>query len=303
MNIRLSSCLPLLMPLLAHAATAPPQIAAQSDSADFVIAMLASANRITSVVTGRATDGFPAALVPEGYVILGGAESENTTMNVAMTTADEPEARSAAEARFLAAGWSKPPPVLPQALGGGGFVNATSIAPVSSFCGADDMQMTLLVVPRAAGGSYVKWTRIKHEPTNVGAYTGSRCSPQMAPGVAAGLQAAARAGVLDVPMPTLTVPAGVRQTGGGGSSGGSGRTATARLATSLPLNDILSHYAEQLEGKGWRTIARAVVEGAALQRFRYSDDRGRNWRGMLTIGATDDGYDVSFSSGPAANAP
>jgi hypothetical protein len=85
-------------------------------------------------------------------------------------------------------------------------------------------------------------------------------------------------------VPRLVAPPGVRWDGGGGGGGGADNTNRhIRVATDLTPAELLPSYAKQLADAGWLTGAVQTTPASAIQWLEASDERGRVWRGMLTV--------------------
>jgi len=84
------------------------------------------------------------------------------------------------------------------------------------------------------------------------------------------------------PIPALSLPEGARSGGGGSGGGGDEWRADARIRTDLPVSMLLSHYAAQLEEKGWIPGDRAETDRIAVQAFSVSDEEDQEWYAVLS---------------------
>ena len=85
-------------------------------------------------------------------------------------------------------------------------------------------------------------------------------------------------------FPALEAPAGSRTVGtsGGGGSPDTRETSTT-LQTSLTPQQLLAHYAAQLQKSGWSVGAALAGDSLSAQRVSAKDTKGREWTGALTV--------------------
>jgi hypothetical protein len=85
-------------------------------------------------------------------------------------------------------------------------------------------------------------------------------------------------------LPSLRPPAGVNVTPGGTGSSSTNLETSARVDTTLSVDEVLAHYVKQLVAGGWKAARSPVVgEGVALQEVSARDDRGEEWSGALVV--------------------
>lgn len=286
----------LLIPLQGLCATTPaPASGTPEELATVLITSMSPARdgSTARVSYGKLTSDFPAALLPGGFRVLGGLDTDMLSYNVAATALTEADARAAVDAAFTAAGWRRPsvlpPPFMVSATGG--FMPSMRPIPTMSYCGPDDAPMSAMILPRPAGGSYVKWSVSKAAALSaMGATT--QCSRSQAGADQSRELAALRSMPPMLAMPELRAPDGMTQMPGGGSSSGNTRSVTASLRGSMPMADVIRHYAAQMEQAGWTTVGSSATTAASVQTFSKSGERFQT--ATLTIRELSGGYGLSL---------
>jgi hypothetical protein len=227
----------------------------------------------TRYFVGRTPPGWPAALVPVGANIVGGAMIGDAAM-FRMRTAvfefagtNDPKiamrdlvARAGFAARSLA----------PQSRGGvsGGFAESGPPPDDMGYCNGDEYVMFGAV-------DSTESTRVFAVNFIDGVAGRSNCSAQrdmMGSGPR-------------VSVPPLTSPSGTKSfNGGGGWSGNSGNTRMT-LMTTLGVDSVLNHYTAQLVSGGWKVEGKAGVGSeVAVQAFSFGDRDGQ-WAATLLVTA------------------
>ncbi|HEX7265282.1 MAG TPA: hypothetical protein VF383_13995 [Candidatus Dormibacteraeota bacterium] len=82
-------------------------------------------------------------------------------------------------------------------------------------------------------------------------------------------------------MPPLSPPAGAALHGGGGGGGSGSWHSEASVETSLPIADIASHFARQLERAGWTRLAGNADDVVAWSSWQVPGEG--DWRGLLLV--------------------
>jgi hypothetical protein len=183
-------------------------------------------------------------------------------------------AQSAALAEFEAAGWKLPPPPQRPPSMESGFVATNDIfattGPRRPMCKGDrGVMLNPLEMP-----SGPRVLRVVY----MGSFASSMCNPP------APRSTAMRDPWADSPMPRLVAPAEARVFTTGRSGGGDSFSSDAFAISTMPVDKLLAHYADQMRSKGWQPAAPAAVQkSAAVQLFeiKHSD---ANW--MATLIAT-----------------
>lgn len=89
-------------------------------------------------------------------------------------------------------------------------------------------------------------------------------------------------GPMTSPIPNLRAPAGARTHGGGGiGGGGNSWHSTVILETDLDAVALVAHYNEQLQAVGWKLADHGRAGPTAWSTWRFSDDQGDTWAGIL----------------------
>ncbi|HLZ57751.1 MAG TPA: hypothetical protein VKR06_12445 [Ktedonosporobacter sp.] len=87
-------------------------------------------------------------------------------------------------------------------------------------------------------------------------------------------------------FPPLSPPPGTRQLIGGGSGGGSDSShssATLELEQAIPIEEIQTHYNQQLQQAGWTSIDAGHVEQAAWSNWSFRDKDDEPWSGTFFL--------------------
>lgn len=86
------------------------------------------------------------------------------------------------------------------------------------------------------------------------------------------------------PFRVLAAPEGA-ELQGSGASGGSGDHDEwyQRLRTDLSAAEVVRHYGEQLQARGWIPGTEATEGSVALRTFRLQDDEGQPWHALLFV--------------------
>ena len=259
--------------LLVLAAAAP--LSAQSAPASIPVSLVTalfsgseSVGRGTVYTIGDPPAGWPMELWPPGSAALGGMTEGRMLVAVFADTSRRPLANFFTLLRN--AGFTQPTP--PR---GNGFMS--SGGPFSWYC-RDSALVTARMAPSPLGVSYLRVSYARGSRTN--------CSVQ-------NMEMPRRPEILE--LPELPPPPGLRATGSGSTSSGSGLSSHGTLSgTSVTPADVLGHYARLLSAAGW-TAEKAVADsGAAVQLFRTHDANGRSWQGTLSVFATPTGRNVNL---------
>ncbi len=214
---------------------------------------------LPEVLVGRIPERFEGVIPipPDGRVVGSLDYSAYSISSVAVP--DDPDTANERWAQGLTSlGWNRyhPPPRR-------GF--AGSAEESDQFCLGESRSVNLGVTDGPDGGSYV--TLI------------FRDNPRFSP---CGYQTEPRPRRPESPIPVLSLPEGARSGGGGSGGGGDEWRADARIRTDLPVATLLSHYAAQLEGKGWIPGDRAETDRIAVQAFSVSDEEDQEWYAVLS---------------------
>ena len=179
---------------------------------------------------------------------------------VVVLTSDVPpaEVQETWTARFLAAGWTRR-----EAPRQSGFGTSGSMGTQLCGNGSVSVHLSAQANPRGAG-SLVEVRR------NAGSRF-SICDEE-----------ARRRPFDDSPIPSLSPPAGARSLGSGGGGSGNSWSSRTALDTDLGPAALLDHYGEQLERNGWTGLERSIADRIGVATYRFSDDEGVTWHGVLT---------------------
>jgi hypothetical protein len=222
--------------------------------------------------SGRAPEGWPAALVPAAPVrALGGATFPALRSAVFAYPVGQEQALNEYGALVTKAGWrlgSDP----------GGFAARKSLA--RTYCGEGAI-VTVTPVDTLRDRATLTVVMFAMRPGMFSPACGPGRPAQTNP-VGAGIQ-----------LPTLRPPAGA--TGGQGAPSYSPGTSTvsARLTTTLTPAALLAHYAAQLEADGWLLKKPHVDGGLAEQMIERRDASANHWVGTLSTLRVGPGYDVT----------
>jgi hypothetical protein len=87
----------------------------------------------------------------------------------------------------------------------------------------------------------------------------------------------------DLPLPSLELPEGATQTGGGGTSASStGGSTSIMFETPATAGDIVQHFAPQLQRQGWTRASGKVGDGLGSEVWKLQRE-GRVWQGLLLV--------------------
>jgi hypothetical protein len=85
-------------------------------------------------------------------------------------------------------------------------------------------------------------------------------------------------------LPPLRAPRGVSVTPGGMSSSGESFETNVRTDTTMSAQELLAHYAKELSLAGWQVVRSPILgEGVGIQQVSAKDDKGNEWRGMISV--------------------
>jgi hypothetical protein len=84
-------------------------------------------------------------------------------------------------------------------------------------------------------------------------------------------------------IPLLQSPDGVRSTGGGSGVSATQQYVSSNLVTDLSVAELAAHYGEQLEAYGWERLSDEATESVASSTWRFTDEDGSDWSGVLAI--------------------
>jgi hypothetical protein len=194
-------------------------------------------------------------LMPETDVLLWGG-SDHGTVVVAIARKLSGDDVTRAEQVLLARGW-----IVGMGMPDEGFVSARLDKPLSMCRGTDFASVR--VTPRNLGGFYVI-ASLASDPRRA-------CSgrPNMLP---------------DVRLPALEPPAGVKQSGAGGSSGRDAWETRATVTGGRSVADLADAYIAQLVAQGWKLEERVPPSGSwAVVRLSSKTTAGEPLFGMLMI--------------------
>ena len=228
-----------------------------------------------SLIAGRPPDGWPPELVPPSPVsTLGGMGGGNSLMALFRY----PPSSQTPVAEFRAflenQGWKPPHDPF-----GGGF----DIERMATMC-SESLRATLV---RATTPVDENAVMVSIAPNEGWPYRGDPRMPDLG----------------TIKIPRLVAPPGVQSDGGGG--GGSGDTVNRRIrvTTSLTPAELLPFYTRQLADAGWLTGVVEATAVSAVQWLEASDERGRVWRGMLTVYANASAREVFIYMATADTSP
>jgi hypothetical protein len=201
---------------------------------------------------------FPLALLPEGAVPNVAAVSSSLTIVVATVKSDKPFDATQFAWKLEDSGWINTSP------GMRGFSMGTG-APMLSVCRGGDFANYSFRT--AANGDRMVRVSIGKEPTR-------SCAPMgMRP-------------FSDVPLPILTLPPGVRSTGGGGGGGLDDTSTRARLETTMTVDQLAAHLIPQFKEAGWKLEAGPTSDGTmSVTRFIGASRAGDPVTGQLILTA------------------
>jgi hypothetical protein len=198
--------------------------------------------------------GWMSALIPVsgGARVLGSAFLSTTTVGVMVTSQEPAAAIEQLKPELEKLGWTSPPPQISY---GGGFRNPpppmmgnAPVLPAVTFlslCGGDQQMLTVRASRRPSG------SQVLYRITPAG--TGSTCHPPPPP--------PPPTNAMRTTFPTLYNPAGSGDYAAVRDCQIDGSTALAQLRTPMPPQQILDHYAKQLQDSGWRLASGTTSMG------------------------------------------
>ena len=219
-----------LLPLLSSLLFPNPLLSQQADSVALLrelAVILATGGSLDAVLRlGQAPASLPPEAIDPTARILGSLDQGSSSRTVFLVTAFPDSVRSGLEARLQKAGWVQPDNPFSRA----GFVNP-QMSLSDHLCRKDEMLMPMIMTREARQSLVV----LLHTKGN-----GGECSPT-----------ARYLHTFDPrPMPRLFPAFDMPIEGGGAQQSMTGWYSTATLTTHRPINEIMSHYAGQLERAG-----------------------------------------------------
>ncbi len=213
------------------------------------------------LLVGRLPDPSPVPIpVPDGARVVGSQVLGSVATIVLDVDLPEDAALAFYRERLEADEWT--PPAQQPGMHGGGFA-PTWRGPTLMYC-------------RSTRGPSlsVQATAVEGGPTDVrlNLNTDARqspCAPQPH-----------HPGMRDL-LPTLTPPAGARQTPQGGGGGSDSYYSNATVRTDLDPAALGAHYAAQLRDAGWTAQGEGHEGPVAWSAWTFRDGDGEEWRGLL----------------------
>jgi hypothetical protein len=201
---------------------------------------------------------FPLALLPDGAVPNVAAVSSSLTIVVATVKSDKALDVTQFGWKLEDAGWLNTSP------GMRGFLMGMG-GPMLSVCRGGDF--VNYAFRTAANGDRMVRVSIGKEPTR-------SCAPMgMRP-------------FSDVPIPILSLPAGVRSSGGGSSGGLDDTSTRSRLETTLSVDQLAAHLVPQFKEAGWKVENGPTSDGTmSVTRFIGASRAGDAVTGQLILTA------------------
>lgn len=215
---------------------------------------------------------FPMDLLPKGVTPAVSTTSERVTMVVAEAPALTSRQMLQHERDLVAAGWVS---MSMMSMSGRGLVSNNSSMPSVSAC-KGDQYATIYSSPRPAGGLYLR-VSLTTDPRR-GSCVASPARPL--------------SGFADVDLPALLPPDGVPTVGSGASNSGDSFTQHLRMQTTMALDDIVEHYASQLEKAGWKRERKADTQGFAIARLSTVSTGKETVLALITAVTMPDGKQV-----------
>jgi hypothetical protein len=212
-----------------------------------------------------------------GLRILGSAAFPTTATVVYAVDGDLATAQSAALAEFEAAGWKLPPPPQRPPSMESGFVATNDVfamtGPRRPMCKGDrGVMINPLEMP-----SGPRVLRVVY----MGSFASSMCNPPTP-------SRPMRDPWSETPMPRLEAPAGARVFSTGRSGGSDAFSSDAFAITTIPVEQLFAHYAEQMRSKGWQALGPAAGQKtAAVQAWQLKQNEVE-WRATLIATAMGD---------------
>lgn len=210
----------------------------------------------TALRVGSAPADFPLDVLPPGTAVGAATVSERATVVVGINPTLAAAQQQAYGRTLVDHGWTATGPPLR------GFVRTSTLRPVS-VC-RDRDYVSLALVPREAGGSYVRvvLTRDPRRPC-VARPTFS---------------------LSDVVIPPLTPPAGAQVASIGGNGSLDAYFSYARLQSNMSARDVADYYAKQLITAGWRAAGRTRdVDGMGVARLTGTSRAGAPVSALLLV--------------------
>lgn len=237
---------------------------------ELVIALLGGSlgSRQVDVQAGLADDSLPADLFRDA-LLLGFADYRVARTTVAYFPYAPQGTIDTIKARLVAAGWTAAPPDSDTARG---FVSSFGGTRPLAICRGRSVVVPTVVV------------RTLNRTLAVISRQGSQGAEFLCGGSSRSRMARMSA-VEDTPLPTLTPPPGMESRGGGSSGVASvdrSMTMSTSLTGSLPVRDILSHYAELFAKAGWKKIEDHVSATIAVSTFEVTT-KGESWHCALVV--------------------
>ncbi|MBK8247437.1 MAG: hypothetical protein IPK85_08580 [Gemmatimonadetes bacterium] len=171
--------------------------------------------------------------------------------------------------RLEAAGWG-PLPAPPNATELPGFQSSNMSMGVSGTAFCRQREMMALRVTEARGTETV--ITFSHQ----GAQMRGPCDPTAR-------QMSSSAANL---IPSLSALPGEPTMGGGRGGSSDDGYSEARIMSAVPVNEVIDHYARQLQAAGWTPVERTGVTGVAIATYTFRDSTARPWGGVLSVTTT-----------------
>jgi hypothetical protein len=247
---------------------------------ELVIALLGGSlgGRSVEVHAGLADDSLPTDLFRDA-LLLGFADYRASRTTVAYFPYAPQATIDTIKARLVAAGWTAPP-VDPDTVRG--FVTAYGGPRPQVICRGRSVIVPTVMV-RTINRTLAVISRQGSQGADFycGANPRSRME-RMSPAA-------------DTPLPALTPPAGM-QSRSAGTSGSLSRERGMSMSTSLvgsvPLRDIMSHYAELFTRAGWRKVEEQLASSIGVVTFEITV-KGESWHCAFVVSIpADDATDV-----------
>jgi hypothetical protein len=211
---------------------------------------------------GRVPEGFPLTLVPPAPITVVGGMWSGDGGSIVLAVPSAPGEAVAVVERFLAdSGWKRPD-LLDETRGG---FQPSQSGRASYFCRGDEM-LTFGPTAGAPRGTYV---RINY----LGDAQSASCRIR---------RTQTTMWTPELPFPRLRAPEGAVSNGGLPGGGGDRLEASTRLYHRATLQEIIAHYAAQLEAGQWKVGEAASGTGVVVRPLQATDPKGQSWRGTLT---------------------
>ena len=225
------------------------------------------------IVSGRLPTERMASLIPQGAMVLGGANylaGRDTVYSLAVAAMREQrdQAKDLVRRHLASRGWKEPDM---SRFGGniGGLVAiGVPTGDMQSYC-SDSASAGVSVVDDPNGGSIV---RITATPSVKRSLCDTDFHREMMGGVDRDR----------IEMPTLRPPDGVRATSAGSGGSEDSYEWHVRYDSPLAVEQIVSHFVPQLQEQGWTLGTRSVAADFTVVTARKTDAKGRPLHLMLT---------------------